>query len=84
VAYRAFTLAQQPALRPAFRRLHAAAWPAFLQDEALTALFALIYERFPAFQLGPWDRTGRVVAIGNAVPFGWNGRGRRSPIGSST
>ena len=73
MAYTAYTLQQRPALRPSFRRFHSSAWPDFLQDEALNAVFSLVYERFPAFQFGLCDRAGRVVAVGNSVPFVWDG-----------
>jgi hypothetical protein len=73
MAYTAYTLRQRPELRPYFRRFHARAWPDFLQDEELNARFSLIYEQFPAFQFGLCDRAGRVVAVGNSVPFVWDG-----------
>jgi hypothetical protein len=73
MAYTAYTLRQRPALRPYFRRFHDRAWPEFLQDDELNARFGLIYERFPGFQFALCDRAGRVVAIGNSVPFVWSG-----------
>ena len=73
MTYLARTLEQQPALRAVFRRFHSTAWPDFLQDEELGSMFSRIYERFPAFQFGLLDRAGRVVAVGNTVPFVWDG-----------
>jgi len=71
--YTAYTLDQRPDLRPHFRRFHSRAWPDFLRDEELSAIFSLIYETFPAFQFGLCDGAGRVVAVGNSVPFVWSG-----------
>jgi GNAT superfamily N-acetyltransferase len=71
--YTAYTLQQRPDLRPHFRRFHSRAWPDFLRDEELSAIFSLIYETFPSFQFGLCDGAGRVVAVGNSVPFVWNG-----------
>ena len=73
MAYIAYTLDQKPALRPHFRQFHARAWPDFLRDDALNAVFSRIYELFPTFQFGLCDRAGRVVAVGNSVPFVWDG-----------
>jgi hypothetical protein len=60
--YTAYTLHQSPDLRPHFRRFHSRAWPDFLQDEELGAIFSLIYEKFPAFQFGLCDGAGRLMA----------------------
>ena len=74
MSYTARTLAEHPALRPRFRGFHDRAWPAFLQDTEVNAVFGLIYERFPEFQFGLFDGAGRLVAIGNSIPFRWDGR----------
>jgi GNAT superfamily N-acetyltransferase len=71
---RCLTLAQRPALRPHFARLHGQAWPAFLRDDPVNALWPELYRSFPEFQLALLDARGRVVAIGNTIPFVWNGR----------
>lgn len=73
MVYTVHTLEQEPALRPTFGRFHAFAWPDFLQDDAVQAIFSEIYTKFPAFQLALRDHTGRVVAVGNSVPFAWDG-----------
>ena len=74
MTYTARTLAQHPALRPRFRGFHDRAWPAFLQDTEVNGVFGLIYEHFPEFQFGLFDAAGRLVAIGNSIPFRWDGR----------
>jgi hypothetical protein len=72
---RAHTLAERPELARHDRRLHARAWPAFLEDTALNPLFDHVARGpdFADFQLGLWDERGRVVAVGNTVPFHWSG-----------
>ena len=76
---RTVTLDRRPALRRQFQRLHAAAWPAFLNDVPVNALWPRLYTEFPAFQLALVDARGRAVAVGNTVPFVWDGRPRALP-----
>jgi len=71
--YRAGTLMRQPLARLHFDRLHAIAWPAFLRDDAANALWPRLYSDFPDYQLTLRDDGGRVVAVGNTVPFVWDG-----------
>ncbi len=73
MTYTVRTLAERPALRPRFRGFHARAWPEFLQDTEVNAVFGLIYQHFPGFQFGLFDGVGRLVAIGNSIPFSWDG-----------
>jgi hypothetical protein len=72
---RVHTLAERPELARHDRRLHARAWPAFLDDTALNPLFEQVARGpdFAEFQLGIWDARGRVIAVGNTVPFHWDG-----------
>lgn len=70
------TLAEAPALERAMHRLHRSAWPPFLRDDAVRALWPRLYTDFPEFQLAlhvRGGRGGRVVAVGNTVPFPWSG-----------
>src|SRR5262245_44612401 len=60
-------------------RLHGRAWPPFLRDDPVTALWPRLYTDFPEFQFALKGRDGRVVAIGNTVPFSWNGTRRGLP-----
>src|SRR5262249_47485835 len=73
------TLAEAPALERAMHRLHSRAWPPFLRDDPLTALWPRLYTDFPEFQLALKGRDDRVVAIGNTVPFAWKGTRRGLP-----
>jgi hypothetical protein len=67
------TLASRPALRRHFERLHAAAWPPFLVDDQANALWGTLYQEFPEFQIALVTGAGRVVAVGNSIPFAWDG-----------
>ena len=73
------TLADAPALERVMRRLHGSAWPPFLRDDALNALWHRLYAEFPQFQLALCGRGDQVVAIGNTVPLAWNGTRRGLP-----
>jgi hypothetical protein len=74
MTYRFYTLRQRPQLRSQFDRMHALAWPPFLQGDPVNALWPSLYTDFPDYQIGLCDRSGDVVAIGNTIPFLWNGR----------
>lgn len=70
------TLAERPELARHDRRLHiSGAWPRFLEDSELNSLFDEVVRGpdFADFQLGLWDARGRVVAVGDTVPFCWDG-----------
>ena len=70
------TLAERPELARHNRRLHwSGAWPRFLEDAELNPLFDEVVRGrdFADFQLGLWDERGRVVAVGDTVPFHWDG-----------
>lgn len=68
------TVDRRPALRRQFQRLHGAAWPAFLNDVPVNALWPRLYTELPEFQLALVDARGRAVAVGNTVPLAWDGR----------
>lgn len=68
-----YTLSQRPELMRHMRRLHGVAWPPFLRDDAVNSLWPRLYTTFRDFQLGLWDSSGKMVAIGNAIPFVWDG-----------
>jgi GNAT superfamily N-acetyltransferase len=70
------TLVERPELARHDRRLHfSGAWPRFLEDTELNPLFDEVVRGrdFADFQLGLWDERGRVVAVGDTVPFRWDG-----------
>lgn len=55
------------------RRLHGLAWPSFLRDDDVNALWPYLYTTFREFQLALCDSRGAVVAIGNTIPIVWDG-----------
>jgi GNAT superfamily N-acetyltransferase len=70
------TLAERPELARENRRLHwSGAWPRFLEDAEFNPLFDEVVRGrdFADFQLGLWDARGRVIAVGDTVPFRWDG-----------
>lgn len=76
VRFTVHTLAERPELARHDRRLHfSGAWPRFLEDTELNPLFDEVVRGpdFADFQLGLWDSRGRVVAVGDTVPFCWDG-----------
>jgi hypothetical protein len=77
--YRAYTLAERPRLRSHFSRLHDVAWPPFFRDDAVTAVWPRLYTDFPEYQIGLFDRSGKVVAVGNTIPIPWVGTPRGLP-----
>ena len=79
MTYKLYTLRQRPRLRGQFDRMHALAWPPFLQGDSVNALWPSLYTDFPDYQIGLCDRSGDVVAIGNTIPFLWNGRASGLP-----
>ena len=79
MAARVYTLAQRPRLRAEFSRLHGVAWPPFLRDDAVNAVWPRLYSQFPACQIALCDDAGHVVAIGNGIPIVWDGTRRGLP-----
>ena len=79
MAYSVRTLAQHPRLRSHFGRLHGVAWPAFLHDDVVSAVWPRLYSDFPDYQIALCDRSGKVVAVGNTIPFAWDGTIRGLP-----
>jgi hypothetical protein len=77
--YRVHTVRAQPNLVRTFTRLHTIAWPPFLRDDAVNVLWPRLYTDFPEYQLALRDDAGRVVAVGNTIPFVWNGNTRDLP-----
>jgi hypothetical protein len=73
------TLNQQPALESHIRRFHQWGWPSFLRDDAANALWPALYTSFREFQFALLDGGRRVVAIGNSIPFVWDGRPAHLP-----
>src|SRR5262249_22690181 len=79
MSYTVSTLAERPRLRPHFTRLHSTAWPSFLRDDEVNALWPRLYADFADCQIALRDGSGKVVAIGNTIPFPWDGTARGLP-----
>jgi GNAT superfamily N-acetyltransferase len=72
VSYEKITLKQRPDLRGEMERLSGGAWPAFLVHGDITHMERL-YDDFAGYQIMLRDPGGRLIAIGQTVPFEWNG-----------
>lgn len=65
-----------------WERVIGPAWPTFMHhDEVVKRHWNALTERFPAFQLALLDEADTVVAIGNTIPFRWDGRPDSLPNG---
>ena len=75
------TAARRPDLIPNMQQLGASPWPEFLDHDAVVnAHWPALYELVPEFQFAALE-DGELVAIGNAVPIGWNGDPQTLPPG---
>jgi hypothetical protein len=69
------TAAERPDLVGQMRRLNQSPWPEFLDHDAVVnAYWHLLYELVPDYQFALLDEeTGSPVAVGNSIPFRWDG-----------
>lgn len=77
-----YTLRERPELEPEFERLAEEGWPRFLrQRDELGAgrHWPALFGDFADYQLLVCNQFGRVVAVGHAVPFVWNGEAAALP-----
>jgi hypothetical protein len=73
---------ERPDLDPAIDDLIAATWPAFMnEDEVANVHFGRAYSDWPAFQTMLLDASGRLAALGNAMPLTWDGTDAGLPEG---
>lgn len=76
------TAADRPDLIPELLALGAAAWPAFLDHDAVVnEYWRFLYELVPGYQFGLIDQVDGTVAMGNSVPIVWDGDRRSLPAG---
>lgn len=81
VSARAFTLAERPDLTAASQAVIGGTWPEFMTHDAIWAEHEhLLWEVFAEFQFVIVDDDD-VVAVGNAIPFGWDGDATHLPDG---
>jgi hypothetical protein len=73
---------ERPDLDPAIDELMAATWPTFMnQYDVANACFGRAYDSWPSLQMMLLDDTGRLVALGNAMPLVWDGTDDSLPDG---
>ena len=81
-SYTVVSYDERPDLDPAIDELLAATWPAFMnEDEVANAHFGRAYHDWPQFQTLLLDSSGRLVAVGNAMPLAWDGTDDDLPEG---
>jgi hypothetical protein len=85
VRLRLVTLAERPGALAALRRIQRCVWPATMayinEDAVCGRLWPSLLRDFPEFQPVLCDARGRVVAGGYTIPFVWDGRTARLPMG---
>jgi GNAT superfamily N-acetyltransferase len=77
-----YTLRERPELEPSFDRLAEACWPVFMRqrDELGTGeLWPSLFTDFAEWQVAVCGQFDRVVAVGHAIPFVWDGRRESLP-----
>ena len=76
------TLSRRPDLEDAAREIGASMWPEFmLQDPVADRYWDRLFAEFAEFQIVVCDSEDEVVAMGNTIPFAWNGLPERLPAG---
>jgi hypothetical protein len=76
------TLAERPDLEPAVEPLVAAGWPRFALESPLDrAYWERLLREFAAYQALLVDGGGRLLGVGQSVPFRWDGRTEGLPGG---
>jgi GNAT superfamily N-acetyltransferase len=81
------TLAERPALAAQFPSVERQVWPRFILDgheEVGERLWPRLCGEFPGFQIAVCDDAGAVVAVGNSIPFAWDGTDAGLPSGWNT
>ena len=80
--YSIVSFEERPDLDHAIDELIAATWPAFMnEDEVANTHFGRAYLSWPSLQTMLLDDTGRLVALGNAMPLVWDGTDDGLPDG---
>lgn len=84
---RLFTLAERPDLATQIAGLERQVWPRFIVDgheEVGERFWPRLCGEFPDFQIAVCDETDRLVAVGNSIPFAWDGTDAGLPTGWNT
>lgn len=73
--YEVITFAERPAPEEDVTRIIDQGWPRFmLFDPVADRYWTRLHTYFPQYQLALYDDDMNVIAIGNSVPFRWDGR----------
>jgi GNAT superfamily N-acetyltransferase len=76
------TLAEEPDLATAVRRLQERVWPAYMQQtEAERHYYEYLFTIFADLQVIVRDHFGEVIAYGHLLPLAWNGVSHDMPSG---
>ena len=82
MSYKVYTQAQRPDLSDQIDEVIGASWSAFMQnDEVANQYFTCLEEWFSPYQYTLTDDNDVVMAVGNAIPFYWDGTAEGLPKG---
>ncbi|MGK5511224.1 GNAT family N-acetyltransferase [Brevibacillus formosus] len=82
MSYNIYTFAQRSDLNDQADELIEASWSAFmLNDEVANEYYGHLYDWFSSYQFMLTDETDKVMAVGNAIPFYWDGTAEGLPKG---
>ncbi|MED0672799.1 GNAT family N-acetyltransferase [Aneurinibacillus aneurinilyticus] len=80
--YQIFTLDKRPDFIEQTYELNQTAWPEFmLHDKIADTYWEKLIADFSRFQVCVCDRDEKVIAVGNTIPFIWDGRIESLPAG---
>ncbi|ATF15696.1 N-acetyltransferase [Brevibacillus brevis X23] len=82
MSYNIYTLAQRSDLNDQADELIEASWSAFmLNDEVANEYYGHLYDWFSPYQFMLTDEADKLMAVGNAIPFYWDGTAEGLPKG---
>ena len=82
MSYNIYTFAQRSDLNDQADVLIEASWSAFmLNDEVANEYYGHLYDWFSSYQFMLTDESDQVMAVGNAIPFYWDGTAEELPKG---
>lgn len=82
MSYNVYTYAQRSDLDDQIDELIEASWSAFMLNDAVAnEYYGHLYDWFPSFQYMLTDENDNVMAVGNAIPFYWDGTAEGLPAG---
>lgn len=80
--YKILTLDKRPDFIEQTYELNQAAWPEFmLHDEIADTYWEELITDFSSLQVCVYDEKEKVIAVGNSIPFTWNGQIESLPAG---